>query len=96
MDEVCNDNRFEIIKAAKQRLIEATNIESRPEEMAVLDSILFRLWQMGWLPGCEHSERTCEGCIIPSSDYGHAPSPCNFCVRNHEDRYDLYTPSEVK
>lgn len=50
MDEVCNDNRFEIIKAAKQRLIEATNIESRPEEMAVLDSILFRMWQMHWLP----------------------------------------------
>ena len=50
MNEVCDDNRFEIIEAAKQRLIEDTNIESSPEEMAVLDSILFRMWQMGWLP----------------------------------------------
>ena len=49
-DSICDDNRFEIIEAAKQRLIEATNIEMRPDEMAVLDSILFRMWQMGWLP----------------------------------------------
>lgn len=49
-DSICDDNRFEIIEAAKQRLIEATNIEMCPDEMAVLDSILFRMWQMGWLP----------------------------------------------
>lgn len=60
MCEICGDNRFEVIESAKQRLIEATNIESRPEEMAVIDSILFRMWQMGWLPGCEHSECTCK------------------------------------
>lgn len=30
MNEICDDNRFEIIEAAKQRLIEATNIEMRP------------------------------------------------------------------
>lgn len=47
--QVCNDNRFELIEKAKQRLIKATNIESSPEEMKVLDSILFRFWQMGWL-----------------------------------------------
>lgn len=46
MNAVCGDNRFEIIERHKQRLIEATNIESRPEEMEVLDSILFRLWQI--------------------------------------------------
>ena len=50
MREVCGDNRFEVIEAAKRKLIEATNIESSPEEMAVLDQILFRMWQMGWLP----------------------------------------------
>ena len=31
-------------------------IEMCPDEMAVLDSILFRMWQMGWLP--EQSEPT--------------------------------------
>ena len=49
MTEICADNRFEIIADYKRRLIEGTNIETRPEEMAVLDSILFRFWQMGWL-----------------------------------------------
>ena len=48
--EVCGDNRFEIIEAAKRKLIEATNIEHSPQEMAVLDQFLFRIWQMGWLP----------------------------------------------
>lgn len=41
------------------------------------------------------TEYTCEGCVIPNRDYGHAPSPCNFCARNDEDRYDLYTPAKV-
>lgn len=47
--EVCGDDRFELIAKAKRKLLECTNIESRPEEVAVLDSILFRCWQMGWL-----------------------------------------------
>lgn len=47
--QVCNDNRFELIEKAKQRLIKSTNIETSPEEMKVLDNILFRFWQMGWL-----------------------------------------------
>lgn len=47
--EVCGDDRFELIDKAKRKLLECTNIESRPEEVAVLDSILFRCWQMGWL-----------------------------------------------
>ena len=37
-----------------------TNIESSEEEMKVLDSFLQRCWQMGWLTGCEHAERTCK------------------------------------
>ena len=48
-DSICDDNRFNIIEAAKNKLIEATNIEMCPDEMAVLDDILFRIWQMGWL-----------------------------------------------
>lgn len=47
--EVCSDNRFEIIERYKKKLIESTNIETSPLEMEVLDSILFRMWQMGWL-----------------------------------------------
>ena len=47
--DVCGDNRYELIDKAKRRLVEATNIEDRPEEMAVLDDILLRFWQMGWL-----------------------------------------------
>lgn len=45
--EVCGDDRFEIIEAAKKDLIESTNIEGSPKEMEVLDSFLFRCWQMG-------------------------------------------------
>ena len=46
---ICGDNRFEIIDKAKEALLESTNIEASPEEMAVLDNFLFRCWQMGWL-----------------------------------------------
>lgn len=47
--EVCGDDRFELIEKAKKKLFECTNIKSKIEEVAVLDSILFRCWQMGWL-----------------------------------------------
>ena len=49
MAMICGDNRFEITAKAKQALIESTNIEISPKEMEVLDSFLFRCWQMGWL-----------------------------------------------
>ena len=49
MDVICNDNRIEVIAKAKEHLLEATNIETSPEEMEVLDNFLFRCWQMGWL-----------------------------------------------
>lgn len=45
----CSDDRFEVIAAAKEDLIKKTNIQDSQEEMAVLDNILFRCWQMGWL-----------------------------------------------
>ena len=56
---ICEDNRFELIAKYKQQLLEATNIESSPEEMAVIDNILFRFWQMGWLDILE----ACDGII---------------------------------
>lgn len=41
--DTCDDDRFELIDKAKRELLECTNIEkSGPEEVAVLDSILFR------------------------------------------------------
>lgn len=49
MSELCTDNRFELIEKYKQELIDATNIEMAPDEMAVIDNILFRFWQMRWL-----------------------------------------------
>ena len=51
MCDTCGDNRFELIEKYKQKLIESTNISNSPEEMAVIDNILFRFWQMGWLKG---------------------------------------------
>lgn len=45
--EQCGDDRFEIINETKEYIINATNIDTSPEEMAVLDSICFRLWQLG-------------------------------------------------
>lgn len=49
MSDMCGDNRFEIIEKAKRQLLKDTNISSSPDEMKVLDSFLFRCWQMGWL-----------------------------------------------
>ena len=51
--DVCSDNRFELIAKARDALLESTNIEDSPDEMAVLDDILFRCWQMGWLDRLE-------------------------------------------
>lgn len=48
MNGICGDNRFEIIAKVKEHLIEATNIEMCPEELAHVDSILFRLWQLDY------------------------------------------------
>ena len=54
---VCGDNRFELIKKFKKKLFEQTNIETAKDEVAVIDSILFRLWQMGWLDKLEDYNR---------------------------------------
>jgi len=46
---ICGDNRFEVVEEARKRLLLSTNIENSPKEMEVLDDILYRCWQMGWL-----------------------------------------------
>lgn len=60
--EVCTDNRFELIKKYKEKLIEATNIKTSKKEMAVIDNILFRFWQMGWLDKLEDD-------VVPRGKY---------------------------
>lgn len=53
MSDMCNDNRFELIAKYKAELLGGTNIETRKDEMAVIDNILFRMWQIGWLDRLE-------------------------------------------
>ena len=55
--ELCGDNRFELIEKYKNELLEHTNIDTAKDEMAVIDSILFRFWQMGWLDKLEQFDR---------------------------------------
>ncbi len=57
MADMCTDNRFKLIEKYKKALIDSTNIESAQDEMAVLDDLLFRFWQMGWLDRLEQPER---------------------------------------
>ena len=57
MANICGDNRFKIIAKAKKAIIESTNIEQSPKEMEVLDNILFRCWQMGWLDKYKEGEK---------------------------------------
>lgn len=49
MNITAGDKRSEIIAKAKEDIIRWTNIETSEDEMKVLDSFLFRCWQMGWL-----------------------------------------------
>lgn len=61
MGDICDDNRFEVIAEAKKDLLESTNIEMSPDEMSVIDNILFRCWQMGWLRQYETYEFCASG-----------------------------------
>ena len=58
MGDICGNNRFIIIKRAKEDIIQSTNIESRKDEMNVLDSFLFRCWQMGRLGKHNKTKKT--------------------------------------
>lgn len=66
MSDALTDNRFKLISKAKELLIESTNINDSPNEMAVLDDILFRCWQMGWLNTLE--SLTDEGVVMDKSE----------------------------
>lgn len=70
MSEVCTDNRFEDIAAYKKMLIESTNIETSPDEMKVIDNVLFRFWQMGWLPPVPHGRLIDADALMSGVDDG--------------------------
>ena len=78
MSDICGDNRFEIIAEAKSDLLEATNINDSPEEMAVLDNVLFRCWQMGWLKKYELNEfEWCNRGENPCKEYDQEKHCCH-------------------
>ena len=80
MADICTDNRFELIEKYKKELIESTNVESSPSEMWVLDNLLFRFWQIGWLDRLEQPERKI-GKWIPNEDEDgeHYGDKCSQC-----------------
>ena len=57
MVEKCIDKREKLIQKYKDKLLEGTNIHTSQKEIEVIDNILFRLWQMGWLRVLEDNER---------------------------------------
>lgn len=78
-----DDNCLELIERYKKQLVESTNIKSSPDEMAVIDSILFRFWQMGWLKEQETvkkvlADRQCE--VSP-----HYYERKGFCPKCHQE-----------
>ena len=52
----CGDSRSEVIARAKEDLFKSTNIKSDEKEVAVIDNILFRCHQMGWLDRYEETK----------------------------------------
>ena len=88
MNEMCGDNRFEIIARAKKHLLDATNIDTSPKEMEVLDDFLFRCWQMGWLDRYDTAD-------TPQTDWKKEKSEkslCNSCIKDCDNRKrNLYT-----
>lgn len=82
-DICCTDNRFEIIAAYKKKLIEGTNIEESPEEMAVIDNILFRFWQMGWLAPIPHGRLIDADALLFECNTGRIRSGESFVTRTY-------------
>ena len=76
--EKCGDNRFEVIQRAKEHLLEATNIETSPNEMKVLDSFLFRAWQMEWL---RQYEPTLRNATDTNGKWVHDEDGCWYCPK---------------
>ena len=78
-NEMCGDNRFEIIAKAKEDLLNSTNINRSEDEMKVLDSFLFRCWQMRWLKQYEVEDELIKAMKLLKREYERAK--CNDFVR---------------
>lgn len=89
MNVLCTDNRFELIAKYKNELIEGTNIETSEEEMKVIDTILFRFWQMGWLDKLEEPQVIrCKGCKWWEREAEDSPMGyCHACKHGHYSRH---------
>ena len=86
----CCDDRFEVIAEAKRLLLEATNINTSDDEMACLDSFLFRCWQMGWLSGVKQHEETAREIIaeMRKGPPGGDETPASLACSLFADRLD--------
>lgn len=81
----CCDNRFEIIAKAKEALLKETNIARDEQEIAVIDNILFRCWQMGWLDkydDTKHSNSESIGKNLKPFDLKAAKAGKPVCTRD--------------
>ena len=81
MDNIRNDNSLELIKKYKQELMDSTNIEYSPDEMEVIDNILFRMWQVGWLGTLDAAEKQGQALTIMFNRciFGRKRSNCSDC-----------------
>ena len=75
----CGDKRFEVIARAKADLLKSTNIERDEKEMAVIDNILFRCAQIGWL---EKYEKEVEKMDLKPFDLEKAKAGKLVCTRD--------------
>ena len=85
MSDCITGSQFEIIANAKQALLDSTNIDTSPNEMACLDSFLFRCWQMGWLDKYEKDlveVVRCKDCKYWVEEGNEAFGHAKFC--NHD------------
>ena len=85
MNEICGDNRFEIIERAKKDMLDATNIDTSPKEMEVLDNFLFRCWQMGWLDRYDTAD-------TPQTDCPFKDVPCSC---GEQDECEWHTELDI-
>jgi len=97
MNVICGDNRFELIKKYKLKLIEATNINTSEDELKVLDNILFRFWQMGWLDKLEEDQWIPVSERLPEEGTEVLGTDGNGCIRHvYKDKSGLYEFATVE
>lgn len=88
-DNICTDNRFEMIEKYLELLKQGTNIETSQEEMQVIENILFRFWQMGWLDKIETAEVK-RGKWIENDNGTYSCSLCQSWIPKEQYYYARY------